>query len=415
MKISHLLVCIWVACWGWSCQEEVPPTPLNEVPELTYLDLDLRGSVFNTRITDSTVTLTRALPGGTTQVWVKSITASPNNTLSLKAGDPLDPSAPVKITVTNQTSGRSRTYTLTSAYRPYTTPVAHHGRLRTSGNKVVDQHGDPVSLAGNSFFWSNNGWGGEKYYTPGAVAWLALDWDATIIRASMGVDDPGGYLDYPQANRDKVITLVDAAIEAGLYVIIDWHSHHAEDYQAEAVAFFAEMAARYGHHDHVIYEIYNEPLQISWAGTLKPYAEAVITAIRAADPDNLIIVGTPEWSQQVDKPAADPITISDNIAYTLHFYTVYHQHWLRDRATAALASGIPIFVTEWGSVGYTRTDPETDKWMDWCRQHQISHCNWAVNDKSEEWSILPTGANPGGNWPALTEAGYLAREIIRGW
>lgn len=398
-----------------ACKEEPAPEPLNEIPDLQYLELDLRGSAFGTRIADSSITMARLLPAGTAQATVKSILASPNNSISMRVGDRIDLGEPVKITVTNLSSGRKRTYTLTPAFRPDSSPVARHGRLRTSGSQVVDQHGAAVSLAGNSFFWSNNGWGGEKYYTAGAVSWLALDWEATIIRAAMGVDEPGGYLDDSAANLRKVETLVEAAVQEGLYVIIDWHSHHAEDYQAEAVAFFSDMAARYGHHDHIIYEIYNEPLKISWGDVLKPYAEAVIAAIRASDPDNLIIVGTPEWSQQVDKPAADPITSSGNIAYTLHFYTVYHQQWLRDRATAALAAGIPLFITEWGSIGYSRSDPETDKWMAWCREHQISHCNWAVNDKAEAWSILPQGANPLGGWPIVTEAGYLAREIIRSW
>jgi hypothetical protein len=55
------------------------------------------------------------------------------------------------------------------------------------------------------------------------------------------------------------------------------------------------MARTCGHHHNIIYEIYNEKLAVSWI--IKPYAEAVAGAIRAIDPDNLIIVGTPNWSQ----------------------------------------------------------------------------------------------------------------------
>ena len=90
-------------------------------------------------------------------------------------------------------------------------------------------------------------------------------------------------------------------------MIIDWHSHHAHDYEAEAIAFFEEMAQTYGEHPNVIYEIYNEPMQISWSNTVKPYSESVIAAIRSIDPDNLIIVGSPTWSQDVDVVAQDPI------------------------------------------------------------------------------------------------------------
>ena len=136
------------------------------------------------------------------------------------------------------------------------------------------------------------------------------------------------------------------------------------------------MARDYGSRNHVIYEIYNEPLQISWSGAIKPYAEAVIAAIRAIDPDNLIVVGTPSWSQDVDAAAADPIA-GPNIAYALHFYAGTHGQFLRDKAQKALDAGAALFVTEWGSVnangdGAVATS-ETDAWMDFLKARGISH------------------------------------------
>ena len=298
-----------------------------------------------------------------------------------------------------------------------TTAVQIHGLLQQSGNKILDKNNEPVSFAGNSFFWSNDNWGGERYYNTEVVSWLKDDWKTTIVRAAMGVEDPGGYLENKTTNKNRVKTIVDAAIDNGIYVIIDWHSHHAEDNTNEAILFFQEMATLYGEYDNVIYEIYNEPLDISWSEIVKPYAISIINAIRSIDPDNLIVVGTPEWSQRVDLAAADPIIGYSNIAYTLHFYTVYHQQWLRNRASAALESGIALFVTEWGSIGYSLVDSEANEWMTWCFTNKISHCNWAVNDKEEEWSILISGASTNGGWPDddLTKAGKLARNIIRNW
>ena len=298
-----------------------------------------------------------------------------------------------------------------------TTAVQIHGLLQQSGNKILDKNNEPVSFAGNSFFWSNDNWGGERYYNTEVVSWLKDDWKTTIVRAAMGVEDPGGYLENKTTNKNRVKTIVDAAIDNGIYVIIDWHSHHAEDNTNEAILFFQEMATLYGEYDNVIYEIYSEPLDISWSEIVKPYAISIINAIRSIDPDNLIVVGTPEWSQRVDLAAADPIIGYSNIAYTLHFYTVYHQQWLRNRASAALESGIALFVTEWGSIGYSLVDSEANEWMTWCFTNKISHCNWAVNDKEEEWSILISGASTNGGWPddELTKAGKLARNIIRNW
>ena len=317
----------------------------------------------------------------------------------------------------NQSCTEDNSHETTEDIHPDTTLIDIHGLLEVNGNRIVNKNNEPVSLAGNSFFWSNDGWGGEKYYNSEVVSWLKEDWNTSIVRASMGVEDPGGYLDNKTANKDRVKIIIDAAIQEGIYVIVDWHSHHAEDYVDEAIIFFEEIASLYGDNDNVIYEIYNEPLDISWSETIKPYAISVISAIRAIDPDNLIVVGTPEWSQRIDLAAADPIIGFQNIAYTLHFYTVYHHQWLRDRASAALDDGIAIFVSEWGSIGYSIVDTEANNWMTWCFTNKIIHCNWAVNDKEEEWSILVPGASTNGNWNDndLTEAGKLAKNIILNW
>ena len=292
--------------------------------------------------------------------------------------------------------------------------------ISTQGNQVLFG-GQPGSIAGPSLFWSNDNWGGERYYTAGAVRSAKLDWNAGLIRAAMGVEDPGGYLHSPANNLARVRRVVEEAIANDMYVIIDWHSHHAERHTQAAVQFFQQMARDYGRYNHVIYEIYNEPLAVSWSGTIKPYAETVIDAIRAIDPDNLIVVGTPNWSQDVDAAAADPIRGRSNIAYSLHFYAGTHKQWLRDKAQTALNRGIPLFVTEWGTVNANGDggvdQAETQAWMDFLRRNNISHANWALNDKAEGASALRPGANPNGGWTAAnyTASGALVRNIVRGW
>ena len=301
------------------------------------------------------------------------------------------------------------------------TPVETHGALSVDGNQIVNKNGAVVSFAGNSLFWSNNGWGGERFYNPSVVSWIKSDWNATIVRAAMGVEENGGYISNP-SNKQKVITVVDAAIEQGLYVIIDWHSHHAEDYQNEAIAFFQEMANRYKAYDNIIYEIYNEPLNnTSWPNTIKPYSEAVIAAIRAIDPSNLIIVGSPTWSQDVDVVSFNPIEGYSNIAYTLHFYAGTHGQFLRNKAQTALDNGIALMATEWGTVnanGDGAVDENSvNEWMDFLCENNISHCNWALNDKVEGASVLKSGSNINGNWTNsdLTTSGILVKDIIENW
>lgn len=302
------------------------------------------------------------------------------------------------------------------------TPVAENGALSVNGAKIVNESGDVVSFAGNSIFWSNTGWGAEPFYNSSVVTWLKNDWGSTIVRAAMGVGpEGGGYLADPTGNENRVKTIVDAAIAEGLYVIIDWHSHDAHNQQSEAISFFTNMATLYGGYDNVIYEIYNEPTSCSWANDVKPYAEAVISAIRAIDPDNLIIVGSPTWSQDVDIASQNPITTSTNIAYTIHFYAGTHGDWERSKAQIAIDNGIALFCTEWGTVNANGDGAvnavSTEEWMTFFCDNNISHVNWHIHDKPEGSAAVWPGTSPTGNWTAndLTPSGTLVKSIISGW
>ncbi|UII24085.1 cellulase family glycosylhydrolase [Fulvivirga ligni] len=293
--------------------------------------------------------------------------------------------------------------------------------LTVSGNRILSG-GQEKSFAGNSYFWSNTGWGAERFYNSGTVSWLKNDWEATIVRAAMGVEADGGYLTDPTGNKNRVKAVVDAAISEGIYVIIDWHSHNAENYQSQAISFFQEMASTYGNTNNVIYEIYNEPLGgASWSGQVKPYAEAVIAAIRAIDPDNLIVVGSPTWSQDVDVASQNPITGYANIAYSLHFYAGTHGQYLRDKATTAMNNGIAIMVTEYGTVNANGDGAvavnETNSWMQFLKANGITHVNWSVHDKVEGASILKPGASSTGGWSTgdLTTSGVFVRDIMKNW
>lgn len=291
--------------------------------------------------------------------------------------------------------------------------VERHGQLRVDGNRIVDQHGRPVQLRGMSLFWSQ--WK-PQYYNADAVRWLRDDWNCNVVRAAVAVGS-GGYLEHPERERKKAETVIQAAIDLGIYVIVDWHAHEPEP--EKAGEFFAQIAEKYGRHPNVIYETYNEPLRKhDWATVVKPYHEAVIPHIRRHDPDNLIILGTPSWSQDVDKAAADPVK-GENLAYTLHFYAATHKQWLRDKAQKALDAGIPLMVTEWGtseaSGDGTLDDAETRRWFEFMDRHKLSWCNWSVVDKRETSAALMPGASDKGGWTdeMITPSGKLVRAELR--
>ncbi len=297
--------------------------------------------------------------------------------------------------------------------------VQKFGKLSISGNRIVNQDGKPVSLSGVSYFWSTTGWTQDRFYNENSVNYFVSDWNASLVRAAISAQGKGSILDDP-SNMKKAEAIIDAAIKNGIYVLVDWHSHHAENNTKEAVAFFDAISKKYAGVPNIIYEIYNEPLNnVSWSNVVKPYSLEVIAAIRKNDPDNLIIVGTPTWSQDVDIAAQDPITGFKNIAYTMHFYAGTHKEGLRTKTQTALDKGLAIFVTEWGTInanGDGAVDyASTNTWFEFMNKHCLSNANWAVSDKNETASIFKSGTPSNGPYSDkdLTTSGVFVKSLVK--
>lgn len=296
--------------------------------------------------------------------------------------------------------------------------VGQYGQLQVKGTQLCSSSGTPVQLKGMSAFWIN--WAGD-FVNRGAINTLIDDWGSTLYRVSMGIEAENGYLTNPGGMKAKVVEAVDICIEKGVYVIIDWHSHDNLNNKAREIAFFQEMARKYGDKPNVIYEIWNEPTTQDWDTQIKPYSEDIIKAIRAIDPDNIILVGTSTWSQDVDKCADNPIG-GNNLMYVLHFYAGTHDDYLKSKAEYALSKGAPIFVSEWGT---SHADGGSDgifhknasiEWIKWMDQHKFSWANWALFDKDEASCAIRPGGSPNGNWPdsQLTESGLFIKGQIGG-
>jgi endoglucanase len=298
------------------------------------------------------------------------------------------------------------------------TPVAVNGALSVKDGQVVNQHGVPPQLHGLSFSWSI--WQGRKYYNTDVVDWIVKDFKVSFIRAAMAVQPAHGYLEEPDSQKALITNVVNEAIKNGIYVLIDWHDHNGYLHIPQSKQFFAEMAQKYAGVPNVIYEIWNEPERVSW-DTVKNYAVQIITEIRKYDPDNLIVVGSSHWDQDVDIAAKSPITGFKNIAYSFHFYASdpNHQEKLRAKADTAIKLGLPLIVTEWGvgeASGNGKFDlDENETWMKWTKEHKLSWVNWNITDKNETTALLKPGAPVNGGWTEdqLTPDGIYIRKLLR--
>ena len=298
--------------------------------------------------------------------------------------------------------------------QPAGSPVACHGALAVRDGKIVGAHGEPVTLRGMSLFWSQ--WA-PQYYAAETVEWLAQDWKIDVVRAAIAAEGEDSARQHFDRELAKASTVIDAAVENGLYVVVDWHAHRSYPDQAER--FLVAIARKYGHLPNLIYEPFNEPLRdgVDWSRDVKPYHERVIGAIRAVDPDNLVIAGNPSWSQDVDVAAADPLPFR-NLAYTLHYYAGTHRQDLRDKGDAALARGAALLITEFGTVEATGDGPldyaESEAWWHWAEARDIGWMAWSIGDRDESSAALRPGTPPAGWSEAdLTESGRLLRRKLR--
>ncbi len=273
------------------------------------------------------------------------------------------------------------------------------GALCVKGTQLCDSKGNPVQLRGISthgLSWF------PQYVNQELFHELHEDWNANVMRLAMYTAENGGYCTDGDKNKLKQLVKdgVSYATNADMYVIIDWHILRDENpnrNKDEAKKFFEEMSKEYADADNVIYEICNEPNGgTSWAD-VKAYALEIIPIIRANDKDAVIIVGTPTWCQDVDKAAADPITEYDNIMYALHFYATTHTDWLRDRMKQAIDSGLPIFVSEFGTCDASGNgafdEYQSNEWIKALDAKGVSYVTWNLSNKNETSSIFSAGCS----------------------
>lgn len=329
-------------------------------------------------------------------------------------------------------------------------PVSQYGQLMTGKNSAGEgriygscqgvKDGAEVQVRGMSLFWSMINESIE-YWTEEGIASMVKDMNIQIVRAAMGTNEDdwwgckdgskecGGQND-PRHIRGYVIdkefqtnlmkTVVEAAIKQDIYVIIDWHSHNADKETDLAKGFFKEMAQTYGQYDNVIFELFNEPIEVSWS-QVKTYAEAVIPSIRE-NSDNLILIGNRFYDQHPEEAINSPIN-DDNTAYTFHYYANSHCYsGMKDgnnkcegeNAVEAIKAGLSVFVSEWGTGNADGGgDPGSANigWQQFMDTYKLSWANWSASHKSEGTAAFQNGSSNKNNL-VYTASGNMVKGFL---
>ena len=333
-----------------------------------------------------------------------------------------------------QSGGTTRQYYLMLDNKPEKKKefvVSKYGDLRIKDGYVADASGKKVSLMGPSLYWSCIE---PLWWSRETVKYLVDKYNIQIIRLPVAIaPGPGGYgsgrtsLQYPpntwnedcyyyrpDYTKKLVDDVVEAAIENDIYVIIDFHEHYAEDWTYMACEFFSYFARKWGNYPNVLYEIYNEP--VCDKGTVINYAKQVIPTIRAIDPDNIIIVGSPNYSRE-------PHTVTDagqgqsNIAYSWHGYVRYnHQSDWDSSEASSWNTSVPVIVTEWG-VWYNKDDGGL---LNMFKERGVINCFWSMSNLGGDeaaWSVLIPSCNKKSDWTEadMTENGAFLLAQTKGW
>lgn len=297
---------------------------------------------------------------------------------------------------------------------------SQNGALSVKGTQLVDEKGQAVQLRGISthgIAWF------PDFVNQDAVMQLSEDWGANLFRIAMYTDENGGYC--TDGDKEKLKALVADGVEyakqADMYVIVDWHILHDSNpltHKAEALQFFKEMTEKLKGEKHVLYEICNEPNSgCSWED-IKTYANEVIPVIRENAPEAVILVGTPTWSQEIEKPQNDPITGYDNIMYTLHFYAATHKEDLRSKMVNAAEAGTPVFVSEYGlcdASGNGGNDlGQAQSWIDTMDQYGISYAVWSFCNKEETSALIASSCRKTSDFTRedLSESGKWIYDML---
>ncbi len=286
--------------------------------------------------------------------------------------------------------------------------------LRVEGTKLLDKDGKEVLLRGVSM---PDPHAMGKEFKREHFETVAKGWKANCIRIPV---HPGWWRKHGAEAYDK---LLDDALgwcrELGVYAIVDAHAignpktgkaqKDAAEYDSTmetARAFWKHVSGRHKDKPWVLYEIFNEPMGISWKD-LRPIAGELVGIIRAAAPEAVVIVPSPDWTYDLRGAAAEPLE-GRNLMYSWHVYPVRGRGW--DPYIGEARRKFPIIATEWGYdlQGDHVTLGNTEGFgLPLLRMMEESRLHWTA------WVYHPQWGPPLlSNWSgALSPFGRL----VRGW
>lgn len=308
--------------------------------------------------------------------------------------------------------------------------------LHAEENRIVDEYGNMVVLRGVNVEDPWRFYNSEQALKLEVFRTLSEVWHVNVIRLPL-------YPMYWEMYSENLLSefydpVIMACHKYGMYVILEWHGvgnpltgqtadlFWGQDARLElAENAWPVLAERYKDNSWVLYDVFNEPLWISW-DNWKPVAENLIDIIRSHNPRALIVVPGVNCSADLRAVATDPVS-RDNIIYAAHIYPdtagiVFRSEnkevmWRRlETYVGFVAENYPLIVSEWGydSTGEYPNFPSlqasrgnyADHLLEWLHEKKLSWAGWVW---SASWAVPMI---EDWNTYAPTEFGQLVKDAL---
>jgi hypothetical protein len=276
-------------------------------------------------------------------------------------------------------------------------------------------------------------WSGAGEHVLQSIEVAIKGWKANCIRLPVRENFWSGHGPYQKDGGMLYRQTVDDAINLcatnGAYLVLDLHDFRAPE--PKHVAFWKEVAERYKNHPAVLFELFNEPHDISWeawrnGGSVtegkkagKTLAEntqklkhfntvgmqALVETIRRQGAKNVLIAGGLDWSYDLSG-VLNGFALTDasgnGIVYSSHVYPwkIDWQHKFVDAAEK-----YPLFLGEVGAdiepMPFVPADRQEDPYT-WApdilgliQKHKLNWTAWNFHPKSTprvilDWDYAPT-------------------------
>ncbi len=306
------------------------------------------------------------------------------------------------------------------------TAAASSLSIRIAGNHFVDGNGRTVRLLGVNRSgteyecMANNGF----FDGPGDAASIAAmaTWNIDAVRVPLNEDCWLGINGAPAAYsginyRNAIAAYVSRLHAAGMYAIVDLHWNAQGSLKADgntgqgrdmadadhSPAYWSSVATFFRNDHGVIFDLFNEPHDISWdcwlhgcsvsdgTGTWQAAGmQTLLNAVRSTGATNVVTLSSDGWGgdipQWINYRPNDPV---HQIAAGWHVY--YPETWWSDPSRLnqgvgpVLAAGIPIVATEMGE--HDCAGGWLNQFLPWADSRGISYTAWT-------WDTWPDCSNP---------------------